>query len=251
MTRLAGTGGARALDVPGTLGTQIASAPGRSRIWLPTWHQEGGAVVATAIEVNTRSGRVTSIAAGDGLALAVVRAGSQLLVGTGDGDVRALLPSPTPVLRLAAPVRMLAVAQNTLWAIDSAGRVSLMDLRTQVAHPDIVRVPGTLGAGAAFLGGRLWVSGASLVTVDSHGSLQTIRVAGGPVSAVARCAGRIWTTQKDLGARYGNAPGLRAVDADGEVVRTIRAPFPGYVACTGRYVWTATADGRLYKLAAG
>ncbi|MFT4009246.1 MAG: hypothetical protein QM655_04305 [Nocardioidaceae bacterium] len=234
------------LDVPGTLGLPTAFTP--ERIWLPTSSQEGSARIATVAEVDIGAGRVTRMPAGEGVALAIAVSRSLVFVGFGNGEVRALLLTPTPVLSLSASVALLAVGEGKLWAIDSRGQMSLLNLRTNRVSANIARLPGRLGASAVVADGRLWVSGTSLVALNEQGSVQTIEMPGGPVTNVARCGGRIWTAQKNLGGEYGNSPGLRAANADGVVTRTVPASFPGYLACGGEYLWAATVDGQLYRL---
>lgn len=248
-TRLVSSDSEQVLAVRGTSGPSIAFPRGSWRIWLSTWDRD--ADLARVNVVDARTGAITRRPAGEGPVLAIAASGNQVFVASGNGDVLSLLPTPTEVLGLSGAAYLLAVADGMLWAVDDRGQVSLLDLRTNRASADIGRVPGRPGAGAAILKGRLWVSGSSLVAVDGHGTTQTIDIPGGPVSNVARCAGRLWTAQKDLGAEHGHASGLRAIGADGVVRRTVPAPFPGYLACAGDYLWAATADGRLFRLRAG
>jgi hypothetical protein len=247
-TTLVSTDSHEPFRIPGVLAPQLASTTPSSRVLLPVWEMSNGAQMAAVKEVDMVTRRVISRPAGDGVPFAAATSGGQTFVGFGSGDVRAVLPEPTQVLHLGAPVRMLAVGDGKLWAIDSRGNVSLLDLHTQLSQANIARVPGQLGATAAVFNRRLWVSGRSLIAIDAKGAQETIHIAGSGVTNVVSCGGHLWVAEKTLDAGDGKASGLRALDAGGSSVRTVRTPFPGYLACAGNRLWLATADGRLYIL---
>lgn len=246
-TELIGTDVESATRVDGNLASEIAFDLNPSRAWLPVWEQDGDRRMATLYEVDTNSGQVASWDLGDGIVSAVASSGGRVFVGRYDGRVQSVVPDLEAIARLSSPIRSLTLGDGKLWVVHGRGELSVVELDTNKVHLHIAQLPKNAGYRAVVAGGRLFVTGDSLMAVDASGTIQRIDVPGSQVTNVELCGGNIWVAQKRQSPGKAKS-GLRALSTHGVVTEQVEMPFPGYLACGGDYLWAVTSERQLYKI---
>ena len=228
------------------LGGEVLSldglASGSGRLWglvsTRTRRRREGAIVA----VETGSGAIAEpIAVGPAVPMGAGEVAGRLWVGMLDGRLLAVRDATVEKKATGAPLTWVLTTSSDLWTIDEDGTIALRNPATGAIRDRHERAAiEAIAAGTAF-GSLFAATPSAIVRVDPGAEPRPLGVEG-TVNAIEPCGDLVWLSQADFG--------LRALDARGEVVGSVRlAVAPRYLACDGgSSLWVLAEDGRLGSL---